>query len=289
MFIEGREGRGKTEAVKAWQAAHRGEARGATAPALGRKQDFLRRLAMGLGAAECANVTALQGWVETVLTRSGLMLVIDEAHFMLNHRAQGGRPLLLDWLDEALSDRGVPVALVATPQFASDLKRAHDRTGWNAEQFKRRFIRRWTVLPVETDADDMAALAERLLPGVSAEWRTRAVAGVKPLGRDVSGLGDLAAEASFQAGRAGRARVGDRDCEAALGVVIANENALDASLLAKGPAGVQPKAARPSRTKVAEATQTPCAPSASRARSVVPQDFRPAIGAGRPRAEALVA
>ncbi len=287
VFIQGREGRGKTEAVKAWLAAHRGEARGMTAPGLGRKQDVFRRLATGLRRPGEATGEGLQGWVEAVLTRSGLMLVIDEAHFLLKHRAQGGRPGLLDWIDEALSDRGVPVALVATPQFAVDMAAAQKRTGWNAEQFKRRFVRRWTVLPEITAREDLDALAKRLLPGVSDQQRSRALDALVELGRDVSGLGDLASEACLQARLGGRELPSASDFKSAVNVCLANEVALDRAL--SGGRELPPEAPTPTRRgQPSVSPQGARKPVAARSRGAGTREFSGAgIGAECPRVPAL--
>ncbi len=287
VFIQGREGRGKSEAVKAWLAAHRGEARGMTAPGLGRQQDVFRQMAAGLGRDWRTNGAGLQGWVEDVLRRSGLMLVIDEAHFLLKHRAQNGGPGLLDWIDEALSDRGVPVALVATPQFAVDLAAAQKRTGWNAEQFKRRFVRRWAVLPERTAREDLDALAKRLLPGVSDQQRGIALDILFEIGRDVSGLGDLASEVLLQARQGGRELPSASDFQSAMDVCYANENALDRAL--SGGRELPPEAPTPTRRgRPSVSPQGARKPGAARSRGAGTGEFSGAgIGAECPRVPAL--
>ncbi len=70
--------------------------------------------------------------VEDMLQRTRLAVVIDEAHFAL---PQGKRisvaPQLIDWIDTALCNNSVPVALVTTPQFMQFLPHVERQTGWN--------------------------------------------------------------------------------------------------------------------------------------------------------------
>ena len=137
VFIMGREGRGKSEAARAYVRAHRGGFRICTAPGNGTKADIIREMARAL-ALPCRSANGsgmLPAQIADVLRRSGLGIVIDEAHFLLMRRGQGGRPEMLDWIDSALVDHGVPVALVATPQFLRDLGYLERTAGWNAGSF----------------------------------------------------------------------------------------------------------------------------------------------------------
>ena len=89
----------------------------------------------------------MQARVEDVLQRSKLMLVFDEAHFLFNQSPRiYSRPELIDWIDTALCNHDVPLALVTTPQFIHCVKRAENQVGWNWRQFRRR-VRRWVQLP----------------------------------------------------------------------------------------------------------------------------------------------
>ena len=51
----------------------------------------------------------MQNRVEDVLQRSGMMVVFDEAHFFFDLRPRMyARPELVDWIDTALCNNGVP-------------------------------------------------------------------------------------------------------------------------------------------------------------------------------------
>ncbi len=102
---------------------------------------------------------------------------------------------MLDWIDSALVDHGVPVALVSTPQFHRDLGALERTTGYSAGQFLRRFAGRWKPLPETTERADLLAIAAREMPRVGAGLRAKAVDYAIKAGRDVSGLGDVIKEA----------------------------------------------------------------------------------------------
>src|SRR6185437_8930958 len=150
VLLDGLEGRGKTEAVKAWCALHLGEARFVTLKGINNKTTAFREIGKALGIVGAGyKSTELQARIEDVLQRSKLMLVIDEAHFIFN---QGNRvytrPELVDWIDTAIANRKIPVALVSTPQFMICMTRAASQVDWNFRQFRRR-VRRYVKLPAK--------------------------------------------------------------------------------------------------------------------------------------------
>jgi hypothetical protein len=232
VYLCGREGRGKSEAARAFVRAHRGEARIFTVPGNGTKPEIFREMAgaLGLPHRSANGAGMLPAQIADVLRRSGLALVIDEAHFLLMRRGQGGRPEMLDWIDSALVDHGVPVALVSTPQFHRDLGSLEKTTGYNAGQFLRRFAGRWKPLPETTERADLLAIAARELPRAGAGLREKAVDYAIQTGRDVSGLGDVIKEARSLARRAGRAEVLPEDLKAAVGERAHNDMALSRTL-----------------------------------------------------------
>lgn len=55
------------------------------------------------------------------------MLVIDEAHFVFNQsRRMYTRPELVDWIDTAICNHGIPMAVGTTPQFIACMTRVAD-------------------------------------------------------------------------------------------------------------------------------------------------------------------
>ena len=132
VLLDGLEGRGKTEAVKAWCELHMGCARFVSLKGVTNRTIAFREISAALGITYAYGRTApeMQSRIEDVLCRSKIMLVIDEAHFLFNQtRNMTARPEMIDWIDTALCNRGVPVALVTTPQFIACI--ATPRTRWN--------------------------------------------------------------------------------------------------------------------------------------------------------------
>lgn len=217
--IEGREGRGKSEAAKAWAEMHLGQVRYLDLTGAANKTSLFRQIGkcLGLGGIYSRKIGDLQVRIQDVLQRSGLALVIDEAHYLLpQFERVSSRPELIDWVDTALCNRGVPVALVTTPQFTYRMHEAERQTGWNASQFLRRACGRWTELPERSTDEDLQLVARRVWPGLDASGIKLAVGYAKLSGRDVSGLGDLALDARLVAEDAGRSDVIFADLDRAI-------------------------------------------------------------------------
>ena len=216
-FIEGFEGRGKTSAARAWHESHRGESRYVSLPGLRTQRDFFEAIATAYGvnfsSAKAPNEIRFR--LRDMIVRSGLILILDEAHHALPERHRAGRPALIDWIDCDLCNAGVPVVLVSTPQFGPSLAEFADRTKWNAGQFRRRFSGRWTCLPVKTSRDDLVTLAEQAMPKVGSKGLNLAVGYAGTFGRDVSGLFDLVRDAERRARKANHPAVTYQDLRAA--------------------------------------------------------------------------
>ena len=89
--------------------------------------------------------------VEEFFRRTRLMLVIDEAHYLWpQHQRSHSTPELVDWVNTALVNQRVPVALICTDQFAKMKARVEKRTGWTSEQLEHR-VKRYKKLPGATD------------------------------------------------------------------------------------------------------------------------------------------
>ena len=137
----GLKGAGKPRRCAPGAIATLGVARFASLDGTSSKTAQVRELARALGIGHGNTRTALemQTSVKEVLQISHLMIVIDEAHFLFNqNQRQSGRPEMLDWIDTALCNPPLPVALVTTPQFMDCMERAAGQVGWNYRQFKRR-------------------------------------------------------------------------------------------------------------------------------------------------------
>jgi hypothetical protein len=196
VVLDGLEGRGKTEAVKAWCELHLGAARFVSLKGITNKTTAFREIAKALGIASSytRKATEMQARIEDVLKRSKLMLVVDEAHFVFNQsRRLYSRPELVDWIDTAICNQGVPIALVTTPQFIMCMTRAADQVEWNYRQFRRR-VKRWTKLPPTNSEEDIKAVARNVFKKADARTISK-IAGYALLSkRDLSAVGDVASE-----------------------------------------------------------------------------------------------
>jgi len=275
VMVNGMEGIGKSEAARAWCAQHLGEARYVDLTGINNKTSFFRSIsrALGLPSGESLNTAALQTRVEAMLQRSGLMLVIDEAHYL---RPQSERseapPELVNWIDTALVNRGVPVGLVTTPQFVVSVQRVERKTGWNSGQFRRR-IKRVAALPSRPTQEDLELIARRLLPKAAGSVIKLLVgyAGSQQC-HHLDAITDAVKEAAEIARESGRDTVTFADVESAVTGVLSE------TALAKNEIFTQRK--QPTRGKgarqagVADVLNEPC--------KGVSTPFRDTISAGKP-------
>jgi len=196
VLLNGLEGRGKTEAAKAWCQINSGRARFVTLKGVTSKTTAFRAIAKALGVTSGYGRTAteLQQRIEGVLESSKLMLALDEAHFAFNQSLRVySRPELIDWIDTALCNHRVPVALVTTPQFLQCIERAISQVGWNYRQFRRR-VARWVDLPHDNTGADIETVARRLFPKADKNAIDFILGYVDLSKRDLSALGDVADE-----------------------------------------------------------------------------------------------
>jgi hypothetical protein len=203
VVLDGLEGRGKTEAVKAWCDLHLGSARFVSLKGIAIKTVAFREISKALGIASSftRKATEMQVRIEDVLKRSKLLLIIDEAHFLFNQsQRMSSRPELIDWIDTVLCNHGIGCALVTTPQFLICMTRAADQVEWNYRQFRRR-VRRWVKLPQSNTEADIQAVARSVFPK-AGEAVIKKIVGYALLSkRDVSAVGDVATELRVMNGK----------------------------------------------------------------------------------------
>lgn len=163
-IMEGKSGSGKSFAAESWCRAHLGEARFVSLSGITHRTGFFQKLGMALGLAVCQQASSkLQAAVEAHCARTRLMLVIDEAHYLFpQHRRSHSAPELVDWVNTALVNNGVPVALIATDQFAKLKTRTEKQVGWTSAQLIHRTWR-YQILPEQTPKEDLQAVAKILL------------------------------------------------------------------------------------------------------------------------------
>ncbi len=169
VLVEGNSGIGKSTALEAWHQQHLGESRLVSLSGISNKTGVFRAIAKALGLASsyARTATEMQARIEDVLQRSRLVLLIDEAHYLLSSAERVYTvPELVNWINTALYNHLVPVALITTPQFRARVDRVEKQTTWNAEQLKRR-IKRFCQLPAKPRTVDLENVTRKLLPGAS--------------------------------------------------------------------------------------------------------------------------
>src|SRR6266851_2841375 len=164
VVIEGESGSGKTTAAESWCAQHQGEARFISLSGITHKTGFFRKLATAIGlAASKRKGSDMQVKVEEFFRKTKLMLVIDEAHYLWPRLQQReSSPVLVDWVNTALVNHNVPVALICTDQFAKLKARVERQTGWTSEQLEHR-VKCYKKLPATPTKRDLEAVAAKLL------------------------------------------------------------------------------------------------------------------------------
>ena len=169
VVIEGPPGFGKTNATEAWCNARPGEVRFVTLSGITHRTGFFQRIATALGLATSQRKSSeLQAKIESFFHRTKLMLVIDESHNLWPAAERVyTSPELIDWVDTALVNSGVPVALICTDQFAKRKTRVEKQTGWTSEQFIHRAHRYHKLDAEKLTEKDVQAVTRNLL---SMRW-----------------------------------------------------------------------------------------------------------------------
>src|SRR5229473_1487416 len=232
VVIEGQSGSGKTTAAEAWCAQHQGEARFVSLGGITHKTGFFRQLAMTIGlAASKRKGSDIQVKVEDFFHKSRLMLVVDEAHYLWPRLQQReSSPVLVDWINTALVNHHVAVALICTDQFAKLKARVEKQTGWTSEQLEHRVKRYKKLSSTPTKADLEAVAAKLLAMRWNSDEQKWSVAGPKPhpdyikmvVGYALTckmrlpAVTDTIREARHQARKHGRSVIAARDIRAAL-------------------------------------------------------------------------
>ncbi len=259
VLVNGLEGIGKSEAARAWCARHPGEARYVDLDGINNKTSFFSSLAraLGLPCSGGLSPSKIQIRVEAMLQRSGLMLVIDEAHYIWPQSERSeATPELVNWIDTALINRGVPVGLVTTPQFIVSMQRVERKTGWNSGQFQRR-MKRVAQLPPRPSMEDLELVARRLMPKASGSMIKLLVGYAGSQQRHhLDALADAVKEAAELARVSGRAAVTFTDVESAVTGVLSKTALAKKSIFTERPKPGRRKASPAEVTDVLQEERT---------------------------------
>jgi len=217
-LVEGDSGIGKTTAIKAWCELHLGQARHIQLKGITHRTGFFRELAGAFGIARGLGFSSskIQIRVEQFLQRTKMLLVFDEGQYLL---PSGNRvstpPDLINWLNTACYNEGVPFVISATSEFRDRRAIVEKNTTWQSEQLRRR-IRRFFPLPSVPTKDDLRRVACKLLPDVTRE-AIDYVVGYSLVSKGFfQAITNAIEDARLIASRAGRSEIKFSDLKAAI-------------------------------------------------------------------------
>src|ERR1035437_6034360 len=167
-LIDGPARIGKTFAARAYCERSGGLARYVQIPCSNDEASFFRAIGQALGVSSSLQLKAgeIRARVDEVLQAGDLMLVFDEAHYLWpQHWRPYASPFRVNWINTALVNHNVPVALVTTPQFYASQQRVERLTYWTSEQFIGR-IGHVERLPNRLGRADLVKVAEAIAPGL---------------------------------------------------------------------------------------------------------------------------
>lgn len=263
-IIDGPSRTGKSFATRAWCEQSGGLARYVEVPCSPDDTSFFHRLAKALGVSINLNSKAveLRTRVEDVLQNGDLMLVLDEAHYCwpagrLRHSTM---PFRINWIDTALANFNVPVALVTTPQFYVAQKSVEKQTGWNSDQFIGR-VGHVERLPEKLPFADLVDVAAALMPAGGSRSHRKLAAYADISRKHLASIEAIVKRATWLARRDGESGASEEHIDRAINeCVIPSDAALSVSLREGGQ--VAAEASRPIRSGFAAPPRGANEPSA---------------------------
>ena len=224
VLIIGTERFGKTESVKNWCLQNPGIVRLVQTPSSAAESDLLREVAntLGIESTIATRGYKLRQLIDYVLAHSGLMLVFDECQFLLpgSYSKTPAAPRL-NWFRRSIMDKGIPAALVATPQSYKPSKdRFVKKTGYAIGQFDERILK--TVnLSNELCREDLLSIAKIHFPDLAAPYLEYVVENTLATQRNyVSDIEKIAALSRVCADQAGRKIPSLADIKSAIADVL---------------------------------------------------------------------
>lgn len=206
VLIRGNSGIGKSEAVRAWADMHRGQARYVSLKGINHRTAFFRAIAKacGVGSTFTLSASKVQARVEDYLENTGLLLIVDEGQYLFSGQKRIEKePELINWLDTACFNNGVPFAIVATKEFDQRRRAVEEQTTWSSHQLARR-IKGSVLLPdVPSDAD-MQAVAKKRLPNATVPMIKLIVGYAITSKRFMDGIVEVIEDAAWLCGKGNR-------------------------------------------------------------------------------------
>lgn len=240
VVVEGPERIGKTEAAKHWHRLNMGRSRFVSLECGQSDLEFFKCLSDGIfgGYTEGLTMGDLKIRIKSALSTGDLVLIIDESQWAVGSSKQV--PKRIAWLLTALVNYGIPVALIATPQFASSVQANAKRSGWRVNQFVGR-VQHYDPLPEELTEEDLLAVAAYHLPDGEKDSHEFLAAYAGATRSYLQGISRLVKRARWEVKKLGRDRVEFEDLEMVAGAAVRiTEAALDGRV--KGAKIYKPRA-----------------------------------------------
>lgn len=206
VHINGIARMGKTFQVQQWCRAYPGRVRYVQVPSSNDEISFYRAIARELGTAagSAMNSRQIKRNVEDAIQDADIMLVFDEAHYLWpQNKGTRNSPRRINWLLTEVVNKGIPVALVTTPQFDFLQKTIVNGTGWASEQLDGRISYR-VDLPATLPETDLAAIVKFNLPGADQQIVDGLCDYARSSGKFIAGIEAVAKRARFLAKKTGR-------------------------------------------------------------------------------------
>lgn len=162
---------GKSTIARAWCNAYPGRARYVEIPEGNDDENFFRAFSKALGLASGASVQnrQMRDNLQRMLHRVPILLVCDNAAFFWpRSNRREALPKRIEWLTSTLVDHGVPVVLLAAPEFADDQRTIVKKTGWDLELFRSR-VAETVYLSGKLSKQDVLTIGEHTLKGFSPD------------------------------------------------------------------------------------------------------------------------
>ena len=261
-LIEGPARFGKSHSAVDWCERHPGRARYVQLESSRDEMSFFRAIAKALGVSINLNSKAqeLRQRIEDTLQGGDLVLVIDEAHYLWPNLIDSRTlPARINWILTALVNKGVPVALVTTPQFLRNQKEFETRTRWTSEQLTGR-IGHYEALPTALTPEDLHKVAVAMVPDASAQTIEALVVYAQASTKYLAGIRHAVARAGFIARKAGREKIQFSDVKCALKQAVIPSDTAFANAVDASAAPARKRAARVFAAPLQAAFPTPESP-----------------------------
>ena len=216
-LMQGEARTGKSFSARAWCEQHPGRARFVEVPPGNDEIGFFHALGRGLGLGNFANysTTQMRERVESVLLTGDIMVVLDEAQRLWprSRVRHGLDPKRIVWVMKWAND-GVPIAMIATPQFI-ETQKAAEKCGWNSAQLTGR-IGHYVALPAVLSVADLMVVASAVLPDADAQILRVLAAYAQESARYLAAIDIVSKRARWLADKAGRASATTEDVSRAM-------------------------------------------------------------------------